>query len=220
MRKVFGILALSSILLLAVVPASAQDAASEEEKDLVEISVFVGKGLPQGGIKSYQDSLGAKSGFETGIEAGYFFSPNVVLGFHLSYTQFGIDDAAKANGLDHKLYFPALYLKYLVNSNSNFVPYVKVLAGLQNPKFTRYAENVEGNRYRALSYGSTLGYSLGAGIFYYTADYSGLYLEACYSRSATEESESTYAGKTYLFGETVESIDLRMGIRFLIGSSE
>ena len=144
----------------------------------------------------------------------------MVLGFHFSYTQFGIDDAANANGLDHKLYFPALYLKYLVNSNSNFVPYVKVLAGLQNPKFTRYAENIEGNRYRALSYNAAFGYSIGVGVFYYTADYSGLFLEACYSGSATENLESTYAGKTYSFDETAKSVDLRVGLRFLIGSGE
>lgn len=220
MRKLYGLLALGSVLLLVVGPVWAQDAAEEDEKDLVEISAFVGTGLPQGGIKNYQGTLGAKAGFQTGIEAGYFVSPNVVLGFHLSYTQFGIDGAANAKGLDHKLYFPALYLKYLVNSNSNLVPYVKALAGAQNPKFTRYAENIEGNRYRALSYDPAFGYSLGVGVFYYTADYSGLFLEACYSGASTKNVKSTYAGTTYLFNETAKSLDLRLGIRFLISSGQ
>jgi hypothetical protein len=223
MRKVFGLLALSLVLIATAVPAWAQDSAAaeeDEEKDLVEISLFLGKGLPQGGIKDYQDSLGAKSGFEAGFEGGYFVSPNVVLGFHFSYTHFGIDDAANAAGLDHKLYFPAVYFKYLFNSESNLVPYVKALAGVQNAKFTRYAANIEGNRYRALSYDPAFGYSVGVGVFYYTADYSGLYLEGAFTNSSTRNVTATYAGETYKFGETAKSIDIRFGIRFLIGSGE
>lgn len=219
MRKVFGFLALALTLLAAIAPVSAQE-AEEEEKDLVEISAFVGKGLPQGGITDYQDTLGAKSGFETGFESGYFVSPKVVLGLHFSYTQFSIDEKAKADGLDHKLYFPALYVKYLVNTNSNWVPYVKALAGPQIAKFTRKATNPAGDRYRALSYGPAFGYSLGIGVFYYTADYSGLYVEACYSGASTQNVEATYATQTYPFEKSVRVVDLRAGIRFLIGSGE
>ncbi len=207
----------AAFLLLAVnLTAVAQD--EEEEKDFMEMNLYGGLGIPAGGISSWQDTLGAKTGFGFGLDLGYFLKPNMVIGLNIVYSQFGIDAEDEAAELHHRLYNPNFYLKYYFQGESNFEPYIKAHVGVENPKFTTFVGNFAGNRYREKTYDPALAFGFGAGVFYYTADFSGLFLEVNYHHALTEDSKAEYGGEEYLFGENLGLVDVHAGVRILIGS--
>ena len=204
----------------------AQD-EEDVEKDNLELTFITGLNIPSGDIKTFGDSLGAKSRFAFGIDIGRFMTPEIVVGFNFTYTEFSIDNKesdSRAEGLKHRLYQPNFYLKYYFPIESNWSPYVKLHGGMDFAKFTTFVENVQGNRYRSLSYDPVFGFGFGAGLFYYTSDYSGLYLEANYHMASTSETEGNYEGKTYIFGDSGDGVgidlkqtEIRLGIRVLFG---
>jgi opacity protein-like surface antigen len=194
--------------------ALAQDEV--EEKDLLEANFYGGMGIPAGGIGDWHDSLGAKTGFSMGAEIGYYVKPNITLGLSFAYTQFGIDAKDDADKLHHRLYTPSIYAKYYFETNSNFLPYVKVHMGVENPKFTTFVGNLGGDRYREKSYDPSFAYGIGAGVFYYTADFSGIFLELNYHRAATKDSEAEYGGQKVKFGENLGLLDIHAGVRILV----
>jgi outer membrane protein W len=197
--------------------------AQEEEaliKDVMEVNFFGGAGIPNGDIKSYGDSAGAGSGYNVGLDAGYFITYNLVAGFNFTFTQFKVDKDAFADGLHHKLYSPNLYVKYYFTTESDWIPYVKAHAGVDFPKFATFVTNTGGNRFREISYDPIFAFGVGAGIFVYTSDFSGLFAEVKYHRALSSDTKADYQDNEYVFDNDLAMIDIHAGIRILIGPSQ
>ena len=217
---------LSTVLGLVLIvgltmTAKAQDDLGEE-RDLLEVSVYGGVVLPSGGVTNFSDSLGAKTGWQIGLDVGYFVTPEWVVGLNLVYAQMGIDTPDPANTQHHRLYNPMAYVTYYFWGEGNLVPYLKGKAGLYNAKFSTAVTNGDGTnlRYRELSYDPAFAIGGAAGVFYYTSDYSGLFVEASYQTAFTKNVSKDFGGIPYKFGESTSIIDLHAGIRVFFGSDE
>ena len=142
----------------------------------------------------------------------------VIVGLNFIYTEFSIKNSDEQSHHNHRLYNPNLYVKYLFEGESNWTPYVKGHLGLQNPKFSTFVENVAGNRFRELSYDPAVAFGAGLGLIYYTAYYSGIFVEANYHRALIKNVEGTYSDKVYEFGKDIASFDIHAGIRIILSS--
>ncbi|MFZ5981835.1 MAG: hypothetical protein ACOYVF_14540 [Candidatus Zixiibacteriota bacterium] len=234
MKKISILLMVFLLLSLSVV-----NAQEEEVKDDLEVIVFGGLGLPVGGVTDWHDSLGAGLGWNTGLEVGYFVTPNLVLGLNFTYYELSIDVPSdptitgsngipgvsfvtlgtSPEGLSHRYYNPSLYLKYYFFGESQLVPYVKGHIGIDNAKFTTLIDQ-EGSvtRYRALSYDPNLAFGFGGGIFYYTSDFSGLFLECNMHYSAGKDAEKEFYNNTYIFDENAMIFDIHAGVSVYFGA--
>jgi hypothetical protein len=223
------------VMLMLAMSASvmAQDDDEESEKDFMEVAIYGGGAAPMGGLSDWTvfneatgaDALGAKFGWNVGVDVGRFLTANLVLGLNVSYAQFGIDsDEPAVATMRHQLIGPAAYLKYYFSSESNLMPYLKGQVGIDVVKFTtRVMDPNLGNgafEYRELSYHPGLSFAFGGGLFYYTHDYGGLYLEANYRTALTSDVISNYEGEEYPFGETAGLFDIHAGITVFFGSDE
>lgn len=208
-------------LVLALISANSVRAQEQEGyvKDLMEVNFFGGGGVPSGDIKDFSDSLGAKFGYNFGFDAGFFITQSWVAGLNFTFTEFKLEDGANAPGLHHKLYSPSLYAKYYFTGQSDFVPYLKAQGGLAFPKFTTLVENSEGKRYREKSYNPVFTYGAGAGLYVFTTDFSGVFIEANYLGASSSKTKATYQGSEYTFGSNLSMIDIHAGIRILISGS-
>jgi len=219
MKKLAALLAL---LILTGVGSSAL--AQDDYKDVLEFSVYGGLGVPFGSVKDWQDSVGAKVGLSVGAEFGYFVKPNIIVGVSFLYTSLGHEDLPVLDdkGMSLRLYNPNVYVKYIFQTESNFEPYVKAHVGLEFPKFPTFVENDEGDRWRQLSYGPCLATGIGAGLFYYTSDWGGLFLEGNYHYAFTDGFEAEYEGgaSKYEFKDNLNTLDLHAGVRILFGSGD
>ena len=190
-------------------------------KDVLEINFYGGAGIPSGSMSDFSDSLGAETGFNYGLDIGYFLTNDLVFGFSFSHTQFSIKDSDETGNLNHKLYSPNLYLKYYFTGESDFIPYLKTSAGLEFAKFTTFVDNSAGRRYREISYDPVFAYGAGAGIFYFVSDFSGLFLEANYRAAVSAaDTKATYLNEIYKFGSDLGRIDIHVGVRILIAPNE
>jgi hypothetical protein len=235
MKKLSTVLAVALLLSVCLSGSIlAQDEEEEYEKDFMEAAIFFGGSMPMGGLTdwtvtndqgSYQ--LGTDLGFNFGLDVGYFITAPLVVGFNLTVSQYTIDpvvpneaDVPAIETRHHRIFSPAAYLKYYFWGESNLVPYVKASAGLDVVKFTTrvYDANVGGDEYRELSYDPGFAFGIGGGIFYYTHDYGGLYLEANYHHGLTKDVESDYGNAgPYTFGETASVLDVHVGIKVFFG---
>jgi len=206
------------ILLMCSVTTVAQE-YEDEERDFLELSFYGGAALPSGGLSDWNDSLGAKTGMEFGVDVGYFLTSNLVLGLNFTYAKFAVDNDNEASELNHHLYNPALYLKYYFFGDGNFVPYLKGHVGVDNPKFVTLLPE-PATRYRELSYDLALSFGFGAGAFYYTSDYSGLFIEAGYHMGMSKDLEEDYGGQINVFGDNIGLIELRAGISVYFSSGD
>lgn len=219
--KKMTLLLLAAILILSNLVVMAQD--EDEERDILEVNLYGGVAIPAGGLSDWNESLslGAKTGWAIGMEIGYFAAPAFVVGFNFVYSELGIDSSGKNPKHNHRLYSPSLYAKYYFDLESDFEPYVKGQVGVENAKFSTAVANPEpGGRFRELSYDPVLSAGFGAGLFYYTSDYSGLFIEANYRWGNTKDVTASYHGEDYIFGETAGLIDLHAGVRLLVGSGD
>ncbi|MEE8149371.1 MAG: outer membrane beta-barrel protein [candidate division Zixibacteria bacterium] len=209
---------------LSLLLISGTTLAQDEDffvKDVLEVNFYGGAGIPSGSLSDFSDSLGAETGFNYGLDLGYFLTNDLVFGFNFSHTQFSIKSSDRTGKLNHKLYSPNLYLKYYFTGESDFIPYLKGSAGLEFAKFTTFVDNSAGRRYREISYDPVLAYGAGAGFFYFVSDFSGLFLEANYRAAVSAaETEATYQDDIYLFGSELSRIDIHAGVRILIGPNE
>jgi hypothetical protein len=215
MRKA-SIVGFLSLIFIFSCSVMAQD---DEERDVLEITLAGGLAIPGGGITDWNDGLDAATGWDFGIDFGYFFKDNITAGINFTYQQLNVDHP-DASDTWHRLYNPNLYAKYYFPSESNWEPYVKAHVGLDNPKFTTFVLNVTQNRYRAISYDPALAFGFGLGLFYFTSDYSGLFLEANYHEVLASSIEAEYNNVIYEFNEDFSTININFGIRILIGSGD
>jgi hypothetical protein len=198
----------------------------------MEVAVYGGGSLPVGGLSDWSETtqypgtapatekLGTKFGFDGGFDVGHFLTPALVLGLNVTYAQYGIDsDSAAVASLHHRLICPSAYLKYYFAGESNLMPYVKFHAGVDVAKYTTrvYDGNDDAYVYRELSYNPAPAFGIGAGVFYYTFDYGGIYAEANYHMALTKDVIGKYGDDEYTFGETVSVLDLHAGVKVFFG---
>lgn len=199
-------------------------AQEEESRDVLEVLIKGGLAIPDGGIKNWNDGVDAKTGWNFGVDIGYFYKENLVIGFKFLYQQMSIStDRLADNSLQnskHRLYSPNLYVKYIRISESRWEPYVSGHLGVENAKFTSEVANTIQNRYRALSYGPALSYGLSAGLFYWNSDYSGLFLEGTFHGASTNSVSASYSGNNYSFETNLRTFDINFGVRFLFSTGE
>ncbi len=216
MRKlaIFGLLL---FILTINITAVAQD--EEIEKDVLEISFYSGFASPTGGITEWNDGLNASNGYNMGLDIGYFVTSNFSTGFNFTYQRFDVDSPA-ASSSSHRLYNPNLFLKYIHTTEGNLEPYVRVHVGLENPKFSTFVSNPTQDRYHLTSYGPGIAYGVSLGLFYFTSDYSGLFIQGTYHGASTSNVTATYLDQEYDFNENISVYNLSLGIRVLVGSDE
>ena len=209
------------IAVLILLAANLTVLAQDEERDIVEISFFGGLGIPGSGLTDWKTGgyeRAAKTGFDVGMDVGYFLHPNLVVGLNFVYTQFPIDTGDKKSIQNHRLYNPNFYVKFLLEGESNWTPYVQGHVGLENPKFSTFVKNPEGNRFKEISYDPAVALGLGVGLIYYTAYYSGIFIEANYHQAFSKNTEAIYRDDPYEFGEDLSTFDIHFGIRILFNS--
>jgi hypothetical protein len=196
-------------------------AQDTQEKDLLEASVFGGLAMPIGGINSWgSDTLAAKTGFDLGFDIGYFMTPSLVLGVTFGYNQFGIDNSNEAGSLHHRLYNPAVYGKYYFFSESKFAPYLKVQGGVDNPKFATLVTDNGQDKFRELSYDPAFAIGGGAGIFMYTSDASGFFIEANLHHAFAKNVEGNYQDQVKTFGYNSTLFNIHVGLAMFFGSGK
>lgn len=199
-------------------------AQEEESRDILEVLFKGGLAIPDGGITNWNNDVNAKTGWNVGLDIGYFLNENVVFGFRFMYQQMNINtDMLIDNSLQnsrHRLYSPNLYIKYIKITDSRWEPFVSGHLGVENAKFTSEVVNDKQNRYRALSYGPALSYGLTAGMFYWNSDYSGLFIEGTFHGASTNSSTASYIGNDYSFDTNLRTFDINIGIRFLFSSGD
>lgn len=220
MKKSVFLIAIAVLLSLNL-SVLAQD--EEIEKDFMEINMFGGLNVPSSGISDWNDSLGAKTGYGMGFDIGYFVTIKFVAGIKFNYSEYGIDNSptdSAATDLTHRLYSPGIYAKYYFMPESNWQPYVKGHIGIDYPKFTTFVTNPAGDRYRQLSYDPALAYGIGVGLFRYTSDFGGFFVEANYHYAKAQDVEADYEGNIYTFGENISTLDIHAGVRIMIGSGD
>jgi hypothetical protein len=227
MKNFSTILVLLVALTLYTSVCAQNDVAEETGKDFLEVALFGGLSMPAGGITDWTttgsdgvEALGAKTGFDFGFDIGYFVTPKIVSGLNYTYSQYGIDtDIAGPDSRCHRIYTVAAYGKYYFFGESNFVPYLKVQAGVDFPKFTTsvYDDNVSGYVYRELSYKPGLAFGFGAGLFYYTFDFGGLYAEADFRNGLTDKATGKAGKREYTFGTNESVLDIHAGIKVFFG---
>lgn len=218
MKRSLLILAIASVLAFPL-GLVAQDEA-EEERDLLELNLYGGLSVPTGGIKDFGDTLGAKAGLNGGVDFGVFIKSNITLGFGFSYSQFEIDNDNPVITHKHRVFSPNLFLRYYLPSGGDILPYVHGRVGLDFPKFTTFVIDDGSSKQRDLSYSPAFAAGLGAGVFMYTSDYSGFFLEADYHQAFADGSDKEYKGINYKFGDNYGIFDIRAGIHILFGSGE
>lgn len=227
MNKFFTLLA---VLLLLSVSTNilAQDDDDLYEKDFLEVAVFVGGALPVGSLGDWTTTselgtleLGTETGFNLGLDVGHFLTPDYVLGFNFTYSQFSIKtDEALLSSHNHRIFSSSLYLKYYFFGESSWVPYLKGHAGLDFAKFTTPVREKAGPGfiYRELAYDPALAFGFGAGFFKYTHDYGGLFFEANFHNGLTSNVDGSYEGGDYTFGESSTVLDAHFGIKVFFGN--
>ncbi len=212
--KRLRILAVVMFVCLLASSAFSQDDGYDWEKDYLEFTLFGAVGVPTSGITDFGPNLNAQTGWSIGGELGYFISYKVTMGLSFQYTRFGVDsDFDGQLTQHHQLFSPTIYAKYSFVGESNWEPYLTARAGLDFPKFSTDI----GGRWRELSYNPVFSMGGSAGLFYFTSDASGLYLEAGYHHGFSESTSGKHQDISYTFGENIEMVDVRLGIRILVG---
>jgi hypothetical protein len=234
MKKLSLLLALVVLLGLSL-PVLGQD--EEVFKDDLEVTGYFGVAIPSGGASDFVSDgvtngvvtldpvpLGAKTGFGTGFDIGYFLTPDLVLGFNFTYTQHTFDDdhtGEDLSSLKHRYFIPNFYLKRYFFGESNWAPWVKVHAGASIARFTTHvldaSDQVDRRKYRELVYDPSFGLGFGGGVLYYTSDASGIFLGANLHYGLTKDAKATYQDIDYSFGKNTLLIDIHLGIGVYFG---
>ncbi|HDL03625.1 MAG TPA: hypothetical protein ENH25_05785 [candidate division Zixibacteria bacterium] len=209
LRLLFTLIALATFSITAY----AQDEDEEKWRNF-EVGIHTGLNIPSGDFADWNDSLGAKTGFNVSLSGGYYFTTDFCTGVYFSYTQNGMEGDW---GQRYRLYDMGVYAKYAFSNESNFEPYVKVTGGIVYPKFPTWV-TPERNKLREQSYDP--GISLGGylGILWYTAEFGGLFLEAGYHNDLVKDVEANYQGEVHKMPGDLNYIEIRTGITAYFGS--
>lgn len=189
----------------------------EEEGSYLEVAVYGGATVPAYNLPDWSDTLGAKTGWNIGVDVGYFLTYELALGISFTYVQMGIDSDIEelTSNQKHQMYNPMVYMKYYwFGEETNFAPYLKGMFGMYNLKFSTEVTNSDGSnrRFRELSYSPAFAFGGGAGLFYYIHDFGGLFLEASYQHALTKNVEKDFFGTTYIFDNYIGVVNIHAGV--------
>lgn len=189
-----------AIVLVLVSPVLALPA----EKGQTELTFSVGGGLPIGTFEDF-----AKPGLALGAGAGYYISPQFVLGGSLDYSNFGGSDDLEET-LSFFLGIPidaswsvlrgSAYGKFLFTPNG-VAPYAKAAVGYYNLKLTLSAMGDSESESD-----SNLGLGGGFGLQFHGEGVAGGYIEAM-------------AHDILQDGDDAQFIEIRAGLNLLFGGN-
>ncbi len=203
------------LLVVAILMLALPTLAQEEKWRNFEVVLHGGLAVPSSGLSDWQDSLGAKTGFNFGLEGGYYFTLKLCAGLYFNYTQTGME-----GDWDRKfrMYDFGAYFKYAFAGESFWEPYLKMSVGLNSPKFPTFvAEPGDVPRLREQSYDPNMAAAIYAGLLYYTFDFGGVYFEAGYHYDFLEGTKANYHGVEYEIEENISYLDLRFGVNVYFG---
>ena len=223
MRKLPFALALLLLLLSNNVVLAQDDDGEEEGRDFLELSIFGGGAIPVGDLSDWGDTLTPETGFDIGFDVGAFVTSNMVVGVTFTYSQFTIETSSPASSLHHRFFNPSLYLKRYFFNDGNLAPFLKIHAGVDIPKFTTFVQDRNGvtpGKFRELSYDPAFSFGGSAGLFYYTSDFSGLFIEGAYNYGLTDDTDGEFQGTKHPFGVKTGIVGINAGIVMFFGSSE
>jgi hypothetical protein len=201
------------LILITALSAFAQE--QEANWRNFEVSVISGLSIPTGTLKTWNDSMGAKTGFPVGFSGGYYFNEKLCLGAYFTYTRYGM----KLYDMHYIVHDGGLYLKYAFVGESNIEPYVKLSAGAAIVNFPTWIAPYAA-RLRELSYDPGLSLGVNAGLLYYTSDFGGLYVEGSYHYAAIKDHESTHKDIKYYLEDNLSYFDVRAGITVFFGPGQ
>ncbi len=204
--------ALLALLLLLALALSAFSQDDEEKWRNFEVVASGGLSVPTGTLSDWNDTLGAKTGFNFGLAGAYYFTEKICAGTYLDYTQFNIKDYT----LSYRLYDGGLYGKYCFTGESNFEPYVKLSGGVVWPKFATWIGD-DKNVLRELSYDPVMNFGLYIGTLYYTSENGSIFLELGYHYDQLKDSNSEYASTKHSLMDNVNYINVRIGLNVFFG---
>ncbi len=204
--------ALLALLLLLALALSAFSQDDEEKWRNFEVEVYGGLSVPSGTLSDWNDSLGAKTGYNMGLAGAYYFTEKICAGTYFTYTQFNIKDYT----LSYRLYDGGLYGKYCFVGESNFEPYVKLTGGVVWPKFATWIGD-DKNILRELSYDPALNFGLNIGMLYYTSDFGSIFVELGYNYDLLKDSQSDYAHDNFKLPDNANYINVRAGLTVFFG---
>ncbi len=204
-------------IALAVSGAVAQE---EEDRDFFDVSIFGGLTLPGSGMSDWRDTLAAESGYNVGVELGYFVTPSFVLGPTFHFSQFGVDATNEAADQNHRIYAPGLVARYYFFGESFFAPYLRAEVGIN---FYNFVEEVLDNnsgsvKYRQIGFDPAFSAAVGAGLLWFTSDFSGIFLEANYHLGFSDSVEGTFQDQTFIYGENAGYVTFKLGVRAFFGN--
>jgi len=208
LRLLFALIALMAFSFTAY----AQDDDEEKWRNF-EVGIHTGLSLPSGDLADWNDSLGAKTGFNFSVSGGYYFTGNLATGIYMSYTQNGMPGDY---GMKYRLVDAGFYAKYAFSNESNFEPYVKLTGGIIWPKFPTWI-TVDQNRLREQAYDPAMSFGGYLGMLWYTAEYGGLFLEVGYHNDFTEGTEADWHGEIYKMPSNLNYIEIRTGVTAFFG---
>lgn len=211
------IMALSLPALAQEPGTAAAEPTDQEEANWrsFEVATYGGLMLPSGALKTWNDSMGAKTGVNFGASSALYFNEKLCLGAYFTYHQ----NPMKLYNLHYKLYDLGLYAKYAFAGESDFEPYVKVSGGAVFAKYPTWVGDAKA-RLREVSYSPVFGAGFHAGLLYYTSEYGGLFLEGSYHMVMLKDVSGDHSGVKYYLKDNIHYLELNAGIMVFFGSEK
>ncbi|MCJ7507203.1 MAG: porin family protein [candidate division Zixibacteria bacterium] len=166
-----------------------------------------GIGIP---IGDFADSGKAEMGFGFGASGEYFLTDQIGLGAYFDYNSFGVKDV---DGASYKLINFGAFGKYIIPTNSNISPYLKVAAGLYQTKATQEIGSVN----ETLSFGMKFGLAVGGGVMFKASNNVLVGTEAMFHDAMVKNAEGDFEGTTYKLLYNLQYIQIHAGVTFLVG---
>jgi len=168
---------------------------------------FTGKGgigIPMGGLAD-EKKWHADVGFGFGVSGEYFLTNQIGLGAYFGYNRFGRKDV---EGVFYQLVSFGASGKYIVPTNSNICPYLKVAAGPYQVMVTQPS----GFFSETWAFDMKFGFAVGGGVMFKASESVVINAEGMFQNTLVKEAER----ETPLGGD-LQYMQLSAGITFLIG---
>jgi opacity protein-like surface antigen len=167
---------------------------------------FTGKGgigIPMG---DFADSGDAEMGFGFGVSGEYFLTNQIGLGAYFDYNRFGVKEV---EGVFYQLVNFGGFGKYIIPTNSNISPYLKVAAGLYQILVTQPS----GFFTETSTFDMKFGFAVGGGVMFKASESVLITGEATFHDAMVKEAKC----EGVPFGVDLQYIQINAGITFLVG---
>ena len=161
---------------------------------------FTGKGgidMPMGGFAD-KEKWHANVGFGLGVSGEYFLTNQIGLGAYFDYNRFGRKDV---EGVSYRVVSFGALGKYIIPTNSNIGPYLKVAAGLYQIAITQPS----GFFSETWAFDMKFGFAVGGGVMFKASD------------NILVSGEAIFHNATVKGAHDVQYIQINAGITFLVG---